>query len=268
MKIRAVRPLRLSPSIIVLALALTPAPHVAATKAVAQTSASSATQQQRTPTEVVREHYRAMRERRYRDAFALTVYGPAFDKLKEDELAELRPDFERVAAAIPSEIVTTGEQVSAEEATVFLKLGTDDAPKVEPVSLVRERGAWVLGNRNDQEAVKRSGKKFFFETRIEVHHTEVEAMLRRIQTVQAIHAAQNAGAFGDLQQLVRAGLVPADILSPESTGYNFRVTTAGGGKSYGAWAEPARYGRTGRLSFYADSNVLRKEDKGGKPLKK
>lgn len=252
---------RPSASLLILTLALA-AVSAAAARAQTQT-------QQRTPTEVVREHYRAMRERRFRDAFALTVYGPAFDKLKEDELAELRPDFERVAAAVPAEVVTTGEQISGDEATVFLKLGTDAEPKVEPVMLLRESGGgWVLGSRDDREAVKKSGKKFFFETRIEVHHSEVEAMLRRVQTVEAIYAAQNGGRYGDLRQLVSAGLVPADILSPESTGYRFRVEATDGGKSFAAFAEPERYGRTGRLSFYADAATLRKEDKGGKPLKK
>ncbi|HEX5706519.1 MAG TPA: hypothetical protein VFX96_04450 [Pyrinomonadaceae bacterium] len=256
-----------SASLFILTLALVAFANGAAALPHARTQAQ--TQQQQTPTEVVREHYRAMRERRYRDAFALTVYGPAFEKLKEDELAELQPDFERVASAIPADIVTTGEQISGDEATVFLKLGTDAEPKIEPVSLLRERGGpWVLGNRNDAEAVKKSGKKFFFETRIEVHHAEVEAMLRRIQTVEAIYASQNSGRFGDLQQLVSAGLVPADILATDSTGYRFRVQTVDGGKSYAAWAEPARYGRTGRLSFYADATGLRKDDKGGKPLKK
>ncbi|HYN86421.1 MAG TPA: hypothetical protein VER32_14320 [Pyrinomonadaceae bacterium] len=264
MRIRPVRPLTSRPSTSLLILALAVAVAPAAVGARAQTQA-----QQRTPTEVVREHYRAMRERRFRDAFALTVYGPAFDKLKEDELAELRPDFERVASAVPAEVVTTGEQISGDEATVFLKLGTETEPKVEPVMLLREAGGqWVLGSRDDREAVKKSGKKFFFETRIEVHHSEVEAMLRRVQTVEAIYAAQNGGRYGDLRQLVSAGLVPADILAADSTGYRFRVEPSDGGKSFSAWAEPERYGRTGRLSFYADANQLRKEDKGGKPLKR
>lgn len=271
MRIRQLRPRARSILISALALSLLLTQAVAAgaqSTATPPATQTAARAQAQTPSDAVREHYRAMRERRFRDAFALTVYGPAFEKLSEDEVADLRADFERVAALIPDPLMLTGEQISGDEATVFMKLGTDEAPKIEPVSLLRERGGWVLGSRADQAAVKKSGKKFFFETRIEVHHGEVEAMLRRIQTVEAIHASQNGGLFGDLEALVRAGLVPADILSTDSTGYRFRVMTSDGGKTYSAWAEPARYGRTGRLSFYADQSSLRKEDKGGKPLKK
>jgi hypothetical protein len=68
-----------------------------------------------------------------------------------------------------------------------------------------------------------------------------------------------------LNALVRAGYVPQDILGTETTGYSFNVTTGSGSKSYTARAEPARYGRTGRLSFYMDSSGIQKKDTGGKP---
>ena len=48
----------------------------------------------------------------------------------------------------------------------------------------------------------------------------------------------------------------------------FRVAPAPGGRGWTAGAEPARYGHTGRLSFHLDqAGSLRKEDKGGKPVK-
>jgi len=38
------------------------------------------------------------------------------------------------------------------------------------------------------------------------------------------------------------------------------------GKSWSATAEPAEYGRSGRLSFYLDASGVRSGDVGGKPL--
>ena len=44
------------------------------------------------------------------------------------------------------------------------------------------------------------------------------------------------------------------------------VSVAADAKSFSARAEPERYGRTGRLSFYLDRAGLQKKDVGGKPL--
>jgi hypothetical protein len=222
----------------------------------------------RTPSDVVRDFYRLMRERRFREAFALSVFGPAVEGLSAQEFEDLRPDFERQSLEVPEKVVLTGEQLSGNNATVFLKLGTDDAPQVVPVFLIRERGVWIIGDREGQKLVRKQGKKYFFEARMDAHHDDVENMLKRISTAQLIYSSQHAGQFADLQQLVQAGLVPADILTTASTGYRFRVAPTADGKSYAAGAEPARYGVTGRLSFYIDpQSGLRKEDKGGRPLK-
>lgn len=222
----------------------------------------------RTPSDVVRDFYRLMRERRFREAFALSVFAPAVEGLSAQEYEELRPDFERQSLEVPERVELTGEQLSGDNATVFMKLGTEAAPQVVPVFLIRDRGSWIIGDREGQQLVRKQGKKYFFEARMEAHHDDVENMLKRISTAQLIYSSQHAGQFGDLQQLVSAGLVPADILQTASTGYRFRVSPTSGGKSYAAAAEPARYGYTGRLSFYIDPQTgLRKEDKGGKPLK-
>jgi hypothetical protein len=45
-----------------------------------------------------------MRERKFSEAFALTIYKPAIEGLSAAELEELRPDFERMAA-----VLTTSE---------------------------------------------------------------------------------------------------------------------------------------------------------------
>jgi hypothetical protein len=220
-----------------------------------------------TPAETVRAFYKALGERRFREAFAMSIFHPAIEGLTPEEFEELRPDFERMASGVPAEIVLTGEQVSGDEATVFMKLGEGAQLKVEPVTLIRERGAWVIGDREKREFVRKRGKRFFLEARIETHEAEVEDMLKRIVAAQLFYATQHNGVYGDLPALVGTGLIPRDILGTDSTGYRFQVTLGGGGKTYAAHAEPARYGRTGRLSFYMDANGIQKKDTGGKPLK-
>ncbi len=114
--------------------------------------------------------------------------------------------------------------------------------------------------------VKKAGKKFFFNARIDAHHNDVQDMLTRISLAQVVHSQQNGGMFGDMAALVRAGLVPKDIETPDSTGYRFRVNVTADRKSWSAAAEPAEYGRSGKLSFYLDPAGVRSADVGGKPL--
>lgn len=218
-----------------------------------------------TPSDIVRAFYNALRERRFREAFAMSVYRPAIEGLSQAEFEELRPDFERIAAQVPAEVELTGEQISGEEATVFYKSGEGKEIKIVPVFLVRERGAWIIDDRESAALIKKQGKKFFFEARIAAHEQDAEDMLKRVQAAEIAYALQNAGTFGDLNALVRAGYVPQDILGTETTGYSFTVTPGAPGKGYVARAEPARYDRTGRLSFYMDQSGIQKKDTGGKP---
>ena len=233
-----------------------------ASKQVAQSNSA-----QQTPSDVVREFFKLMRERRYREAFMISIFRPAVEELSPQEMEDLRPDFERMALEAPETVVLTGEQMSGDEATVFMRLDDEGGVKVVPVFLIREKnGPWIFGDRENQKVVRKRGKKFFFEARIDAHHDDVENMMRRIATAQLVYSSQHNGAFGDLNALVKAGFIPQDILQTASTGYRFHVTTSARG--YSAGAEPAVYGRTGRLSFYLDqTGVLKKEDKGGKPLK-
>ena len=219
-----------------------------------------------TPSDVVRAYYVALRESRFRDAMVLTVLRPAVEALSADELKDFQIDFARLSPTVPADFKITGEQLSGEEATVFVMTGDAREPKVEPVGLIRERGAWVLGDRDSAAEVKKLGKKFFSEKRIEAHETEAEDMLKRIQAAQLAYALQHSGSYADLAALVRAGYVPQDILGTETTGYRFTVQLAPDAKSFTARAEPERYNRTGRLSFYLDASGVRKKDAGGKPL--
>src|SRR6266851_3169621 len=83
----------------------------------------------RSPTDTVREFYKAMREKRFREAFALSIYKPAIEPLKPQEFEDLRPDFDKMAAAIPEQINLTGEQISGNLATVFVKVKEGDNPE-------------------------------------------------------------------------------------------------------------------------------------------
>jgi hypothetical protein len=222
----------------------------------------------RSPSDTVREFYKAMRERRVREAFAMSIYRPAIDGLKPEEFDDLRPDFERMAAVVPETIEINGEQISGDEATVFVKVpDPEKGPQPEPVALMRVKGAWIIGDKATQEMVKKAGKAFFFNARIDMHHSEVQEMLRRIPVVQIVYSQQHNGVFADLATLINVGLMPKDIEGTESTGYHFHMQLAPDAKSYTAGAEPARYGKTGRLSFFIDhAGTLKSADTGGKPL--
>ena len=233
----------------------------------AKAEALAQNNQARTPTETVREFYRMMRERHFKEAFALSIYKPAIDGLSAEEFAELQPDFERMGAAIPEKIEISGEQVSGDIATVFVKIAdADKAAEAEPVTLIREGGVWIVGDRENQAIVKKAGKQFFFEARIETHHNETQAMLQRISLAELAYASQHNNLFADLPTLITAGLVPKDIETSETTGYRFHLALTKDAKHWAVGAEPVQYGRTGRLSFLLDQSGIRSADRGGKPL--
>ncbi|HEY3040555.1 MAG TPA: hypothetical protein VGJ66_17590 [Pyrinomonadaceae bacterium] len=221
----------------------------------------------RSPSDTVREFYKAMRERRFREAFSLSIYKAAIDPLKPQEFEDLRPDFEKMAAVIPEQVNLGGEQVSGDIATVFVKVKEGDAPEQpEPVTLILVDGAWIIGDKENQAIVKKAGKQFFFDARINTHHDEVQALLTRISLAELLYSQQHNGLFGDLATLISLGLLPKDLEGTESTGYRFHINAPAGGKTWHAAAEPAQYGRSGRLSFFLDAGGVRSSDVGGKPL--
>jgi Domain of unknown function (DUF4878) len=225
----------------------------------------------RTPTETIREFYRMMREKKFREAFNLSIYREAIDGLSTQEFEELRPDFERMAVAvserIPEKVDVTGEQISGDVATVFVKvLDADGKEKVEPAALIKVGNSWVVGDKENLDLVRKSGNRFFFEARINAHHSDVQDLLTRVSLAQAVYSQGHNGQFGNTAELITAGLIPKDIEGTESTGYHFQVNRSADGKSWYATAEPAEYGRTGRLSFYLDASGVRSGDTGGKPL--
>jgi hypothetical protein len=225
----------------------------------------------RTPTETTREFYRLMREKKFREAFELSVYRVAIDGLSAQEFEDLRPDFEKMAVAvsekIPAQVDITGEQISGDSATVFVRVvDADGKEKVEPASLIKINNSWTVGDQESLRLVQQAGKKFFFEARINAHHSDVQDMLTRISLAQVAYSQGHNGQFGNTAELITAGYIPKDIEGPETTGYRFQVVRSADGKSWYATAEPAQYGRSGRLSFYLDASGVRSGDAGGKPL--
>ena len=231
-------------------------------------SAALAQTPQRSPSDTVRQFYKSMHERKFREAFAMSIYKPAIEGLTPEEFEDLRPDFERMAGAIPDKVDINGEQISGDSATVFVKVKDADSPdQPEPVTLLRIDGNWIVGDKENQEIVKKAGKAFFFNARIDTHHDEVQAMLKRISVAQIVYSQGHNGQFGDLAALIATGLMPKDLEGTESTGYRFHVNVSRDAKTWTAAAEPAQYGRTGRLSFFMDQTGVRSGDKAGKPLK-
>jgi hypothetical protein len=226
------------------------------------------TAQTKSPSDTVKDFYKAMREKRFREAFAMSIFKPAIEPLSAAEFEDLKVDFERLAATIPEKVQISGEQVSGEEATVFMKMPNDSggAADPEPVSLILRNGVWIIGDPANEAIVKQSGKEFFFNARLDTHHGEVQSMLLRISIAQAAYAQQHSGLFADMPTLIQSGLVPKDLESTESTGYRFHISLASGAKAYTAGAEPAIYGRSGKLSFYMDSGGIKSADLHGKQL--
>jgi hypothetical protein len=142
----------------------------------------------------------------------------------------------------------------------------DGKERIEPATLIKIDNAWVVGDKESLTMVKQAGKKFFFEARINAHHSDVQDMLTRISLAQVVYSQGHNGQFGNTAELITAGLIPKDIEGIDSTGYRFQVMRAADGKSWYATAEPAQYGHTGRLSFYLDASGVRSGDAGGKPL--
>lgn len=226
---------------------------------------------QRSPTETMREFYRMMRDKKFREAFGISIYRPAIEGLSTQEFEDLRPDFEKMAVAvsekIPAQVDISGEQISGDVATVFVKvMDAEGKEKVEPATLIKIDNAWVVGDRESLEMVRKAGKKFFFEARINAHHGDVQDMMTRISLAQVVYGQGHNGQFGNTAELITAGLIPKDIEGTESTGYRFQIVRSADGKSWYATAEPVQYGRTGRLSFYLDASGVRSGDAGGKPL--
>jgi hypothetical protein len=222
----------------------------------------------RTPSDVVREFYKAMREHRFKDAWSMSIYKPAIEGLSADEMEDLRPFIEAQAAAIPEQLQIDAEKISGSTAQVFVRLPPTDASAQltsKPVDLIKSGSDWIIGTSAEQQTVKKAGGRYFLDAIIDLNQDNMGDVLKRLIGMEAAYAQANNGAFGEVKALVAAGLMSDDMFDPRLSGYIFRLTI--NGKAFVATAEPTHYGRTGKLSYWMDqTGAIKSADTGGKPL--
>ncbi len=227
------------------------------------------------PADTVRVFYKNLREQRFRDALFLTNLRPAIEGLTDDELKDLQVDFAPLARQIPADVAINGEIISGQSATVTAKLpDTDtDEPGIQEIKLRQENGIWIIltVDENAEKEIRKEGKNYFFALKIETHQKEAKEMLNRIDKAQMVYTMQNKGLYGDIAALVASNLLPDDVQTAESTGYTYNIYLAADKKSFTATAEPASYGKTGKMSFWYEnadgkSSSLHNTDTKGKSL--
>ncbi len=213
------------------------------------------------PAETVINFYRALKQKHYQEGFRHSVYRGAVEGLTAAELKDLEDDFASTFSAIPEKIESRGEQITGETAVVFLKFeGIEEA---QPVGLIRANGEWLVGDKAALDMVKAQGTAFFFNTRMQVNEQEAFQMLQRMIGVELLYSRKFEGRVATIEELVKLNGLPADIQGGESSGYRFTLTVSADGKSFFATATPMVYGKSGRVSFYADPNGVRGEDMRG-----
>jgi hypothetical protein len=229
------------------------------------------------PADTVRVFYKSLRENRFREALFLTNLRPAIEGLTDSELADLQLDLSRIAQQIPAEIEINGEIVSGNYATVTAKLPDNETRQItiQEIRLRKTGDYWTILTV-DEEAettIKKEGNKYFFNLRLQTHEAEAKAMMERISKAQMVYALQAGGAYGEITALVEKGFLPEDALTSESTGYNYKIFLSSDKKKYYATAEPAIFGKTGKLSFLLElddkkATRLTAKENQGQPLKK
>jgi len=229
------------------------------------------------PADTVRVFYKLLREKKFREAIFLTNLRPAIEGLTDMEMKDFALDFEAIAGDVPAEIEINGEIITGDQATVTANLPTADGDKkdIQTIKLRRENGIWIIRSADDEaeKKIKQEGKNYFYALRIETHEQEARKMLDRIAKAELAHSLQNNGLYADMPTLVTAGLLPDDIKTSDSTGYNYTISVTGDKKRYSATATPATYGKSGKLSFLLQLDAkgighLTSKDIGGKVLNK
>jgi len=208
------------------------------------------------PADTVRAFYTALREKRFREAIFLTNLRPAVEGLTDAELKEFQLDFEAIAKLVPAQIEINGEIVSGNNATVTAKLPNEDLDKeeIQEIRLRKNGDVWVILTVDEaaEKKIKQEGKNYFPALRIETHQDEARDMLDRVAKAQMAFATQNGGLYGDMNALINAEFLPADIRASDSTGYHYSISVSADRKKYSASAVPAVYGKTGKLTFLVE----------------
>lgn len=227
------------------------------------------------PADTVRVFYTNLREGKFREALFLTNLRPAIEGLTDQELKDLQVDFAHLARQIPHDLGINGEIIAGDEATVTAKLPDAETDKIalQQIKLRREAGVWTILTVDEaaEKIIKKEGKKYFFNLKIETHEREAKKMFDRIAKAQMVFVAQNKGLYGELPVLIEHKLLPEDALTAESTGYNYKIILSADRKGYTATAEPAVYGKTGKRSFAFTvtgdkTSALKTIDTQGKPF--
>lgn len=215
------------------------------------------------PTATTINFYRALKEKHYVEGFRHSIYRNAIEGLSPAELQDLEPDFAQTFSSIPDKIEPKGEQITGDTATVFLQFAGVAEPQT--VALIRVNGEWLVGDQESLALIKTQGRAYFFNTRMLVDEDEAVEMLQRMIGAEVIYSTKFQGRNAPLAELIRLGGVPKDLENGEANGYRFTLTLSADQSTFSATAVPVAYGKTGRLSFYADLNGLRAQDLKGQP---
>ncbi len=219
-----------------------------------------AAQSDDSPTATVKKFYQQLHARKYLEGFRLSVYSPAVEALSPDEVRELEPEFTRIAEGIPDKVETSGEQISGDTATVFIRM--PGVPQPQEITLVKIDGRWRVGDKDTWKLAKREGRDFFFNARISISEREAVDWLDEIFGAETIYFRAKS-QFTTLEELIKLGGVSPQLAE---SGYRFEAKVTDDGKSFSVTAVPGQYGHTGRRSFFIDqTGVIRAEDRKGQP---
>lgn len=226
------------------------------------------------PADTVRTFYKHLREKRFREAIFLTNLRPAIEGLTETDLNDFSLDFAKLAGQIPAEVEINGEIVTGNKATVTANLpGKEDKDEIQTINLLKSGEVWIIQtvDTEAEQRIKKEGKNYFYNLRVETHEEEAKKMLERVSKAQLAHSLQNNGVYADMPTLIAAGLLPEDIRSSESTGYVYAVRLAADKKNFSATATPASYPKSGKQSFILKPDPksigrVTGKDNGGKQL--
>jgi len=219
--------------------------------------------QTQSPTQAALTFYRELKSKQYVEGFRHSVYRKAVEGLTAEELKDLEPDFARTFSQIPDKIEAAGEKISGDAAVVSLKFsGTEE---LQSVAMIRAGGEWLVGDRETLDAVNHQGRSFFFNSRMLVNEGEAYEMLQQIMGAEFLYAKKFEGKSAPLDELIKRGGVPADLADGAESGYKFDLTLRENRSAFYVTATPSVYGKTGRISLYADINGIRGEDLKGRP---
>jgi hypothetical protein len=216
------------------------------------------------PSEAAVNFYTGLRDKKYVAGFRHSVYRGAVEGLSEAELLDLEPDFSQTFTSIPAKIEVKNERITGNNAIVMLKF--DGMAEPQPVALILVGKEWLVGDEETLRVVKAQGRTFFFNARILVNEGEVTELLTRIIGAEFVYSQRFEGKHASLAELVRLDGVPKELEDHEANGYTFILTLAPDEKSFNVTATPVLYGKTGRLSFYADADGIRSQDNKGQPV--